>query len=424
MALLLRFCAGASVVLSLMACGDNSTSAGGSVPVPDAGTPPAVDMAVPPYSPPFPPVAPQVLKAASTVLASPKVVPVFFPQDALQSTLVTFLQNYQAKSAAWGMLSEYGIGRGTTAAPVTLPTTLPATFAEADVQALLAARIGDGTLPRPDANTIYALYFPSTVSLLQGGSTSCIDFAGYHGTSTLTDGTKTVYAVMPRCQMGLLALLTYATSHELAEAATDPHLLGYNSMSDPYFLWTVGHSGAEVSDLCQDLVDAAVNEAGVGVVCRNWSNKAAAQYTNPCLPAAAGPSFFSIPRHPQLNTVLINGQAKNIEVVPLLVGQTVSVEVRGLSDVKPGPSWTVKAEELPLPGSSGGMATKVLTFAWQEAPGKALAPLKDGASVHLLLSTPSTSPTGYTTFRLTSSGLTTAGKTTETQWVGTVYVGR
>ena len=100
MALLLRFCAGASVVLSLMACGDNSTSAGGSVPVPDAGTPPAVDMAVPPYSPPFPPVAPQMLKAASTVLASPKVVPVFFPQDALQSTLVTFLQNYQAKSAA------------------------------------------------------------------------------------------------------------------------------------------------------------------------------------------------------------------------------------------------------------------------------------------------------------------------------------
>lgn len=420
----LRFGLGASVVLSLMACGSSSTSAGGSVPVPDAGTPPVVDRPVPPYSPPFPPVAPQVLRAASTVLASPKVVPVFFPQDALQSTLVTFLQNYQAKSAAWGVLSEYGIGRGTTAAAVTLPTALPATVAEADVQALLAARIGDGTLPRPDANTIYVLYFPSTVSLLQGGATSCVDFAGYHGTSTLTDGGKTVYAVIPRCQMGLQALLTYASSHELVEAATDPYLLGYNSMNEPYFLWTVGHSGAEIGDLCQDLLDSAVNEAGVGVICRVWSNKAAALFTNPCLPAVAGPSFFGIPRHTQLNTVLINGQSKNIEVVPLPVGQTVSVEVRGLSDVKPGPSWTVKAEELPLPGSSGGMATKVLTFAWQEAPGKAQVTLKDGASVHLLVSTPSNSPLGYTTFRLTSGGLTSTGKTTETQWVGTVYVGR
>ena len=130
-------------------------------------------------------------------------------------------------------------------------------------------------------------------ALLQEGGTSCVDFAGYHTYAKQADGTRVAIAVIPRCRKSTLALLTYATSHELSEAATDPYLGAWNTLRDPYVLWSVPLHGAELGDLCENLVDAAYSESGVGVVTRLFSNAAMKAYKNPCLPAPSGASFFS-----------------------------------------------------------------------------------------------------------------------------------
>ncbi|MFO0575468.1 MAG: hypothetical protein U1A78_15855 [Polyangia bacterium] len=372
-----------------------------------------------PYDPAFPPLAPQVDKGSGEVLVAPRVIPVFWSGDAMQSQLTTFLSNYLTRSTSWTTLSEYGVGRGTVGSAVVIGTTPSSQLDEAGVQNLVLGRIQDGTLPKPDANTLYTLYFPLSVTLLQEGGTSCVDFAGYHTYAKQADGTRVAIAVIPRCRKSTLALLTYATSHELSEAATDPYLGAWNTLHDPYVLWSVPLHGAELGDLCENLVDAAYSESGVGVVTRLFSNAAMKAYKNPCLPAPSGASFFSIARPTELRAVSIGSDLHDLEDVPVPIGQTRSIEVRSLSDIKPGPSWTVEASEAPL-----GTAAKALTFAWQEAPGQTKATTRDGATLHLLVTASPTASAGFTTILLTSTATSGTGAQTQTMWVQTVALTR
>jgi hypothetical protein len=405
----------------LVACGDGSPTGGatntGSGTGTGTGT--GTGASVTPYDPAFPPMVPQVWKGSGEVLSAPQVIPVFWSGDTMQSQLTTFLSNYLVRSTSWTALAEYGIGRGTVGNPAVIATAPASQLDEAGVQNLVLGRIQDGTLPRPDANTLYTLYFPLSVTLLHEGGTSCVDFAGYHTAAKQADGTRVAIAVIPRCRRSTLALLTYATSHELAEAAADPYLAAWNTMRDPYVLWSVPLHGAELGDLCENLVDAAYNESGVGVVTRLFSNAAMQAYKNPCLPAPSGASFFSVARPTELRTVSIGSDLHDLEDVPVPAGQTRAIEVRSMSDLKPGPSWTVEASEVPLGG-----AAKVLSFAWQEAPGQTKATTRDGATLHLLVTASPTASTGFTTVLLTSTATTGTGAQTQTMWVQTVALTR
>lgn len=422
----LRSAVFSGMALFLVACGDGSPMAG----VPSAGTGSGTTSGssstggsttggtVTPYDPAFPPPPPQVLRATGEVLASPRVIPVFFTGDSLQTQLNSFITNYVTRSSSWNVLQEYGVGRGTVGSAVVLSGALASQMDEAAVKTLVLGRIQDGSLPKPDANTLYTVYFPSSVTLLSDGGTSCVDFAGYHTFVKQTDGTRAALAVLPRCRQTTLALLTYATSHELAEAATDPYLGAWNTLIDPYALWAIPLHGAELGDLCENLSDAAYSESGIGVVTRLFSNAAMAAYKNPCLPAPSGASFFSIARPTELRDVSIGNDLHQIETVAVPIGQTRSIEVRSISDIKPGPSWTVVASEAPLGG------TKALSFAWQEAPGQTRATTRDGGTLHLQVTASSTASTGFTTILLTATGTTSTGGQTQTMWVETVALTR
>lgn len=402
-------------------CGNNSTAQspdGGTQPDPVVNTP-SMPM---PYTPSYPPMAPQVLAGSGAILSAPRVVPVFFSGDKFQTQLATFISAYVTTSASWQVLKEYGVGTGTATAPVVLTQTLAASISDTDVQNFIAARIQDGSLT-VDAQTIVTLFYPTTTTITNNGSVSCRDFAGYHGSATLASGGRLAYAVIPRCGLEPVSALTFAVSHELVEAATDPQLTAYNDLNDPYSLWTLNYGGVEIGDMCQNLADPAFSEKNVGVLARVWSNVAAAAYGNPCVPAAPGPSFFSIPVHNQLQVIQLNNKLRNIEQLSITAGQTITVDVRMLSPTKPSPTWSVTPLEVPLPGA-GGTGVSALTFAWVEAPGKQTASGQDGVTLHLKITANAAGPLGYTSFRLQSIGPTTAGGQTETDWVGFVVINK
>lgn len=406
--------------LGPLGCGNNSTDQPPSTMMPPTvGTPTTMPT---PYTPAYPPQAPQVQAGTGGVLSAPRVIPMFFSGDKFQTQLNTFIQAYVTTSASWQLLKEYGVGTGTVTPPVVLTQNLAASITDAEVQSFIAARIQDGTIT-VDAQSLVTIFYPATTTITNSGSVSCRDFAGYHGSAILANGNRLAYAVIPRCGLEPVSALTFAVSHELVEAATDPVLTANNDLADPYSLWTLNFGGVEIGDMCQNLADPAYSEKNVGVVARVWSNAAAAAYNNPCVPAAPGPGFFSIPVHSQLQTVQLNNKLRSIEQIPVSAGQSVTVDVRMLSTTTPSPTWSVTPLEVPLPGT-GGTNAPALNFSWVEAPGKQSATGQNGQTLHLKITANAAGPLGYTSFRLQSIGPTTAGGQTETDWVGFVIVNK
>jgi hypothetical protein len=83
----------------------------------------------------------------------------------------------------------------------------------------------NSAFPQPSQNTLYFVYLPPNVKVVQGGSSSCQAFCGYHSDIS----SQIFYAVMPYpgcagCTGTLTTFdaLTSTSSHELCEAITDP----------------------------------------------------------------------------------------------------------------------------------------------------------------------------------------------------------
>lgn len=123
---------------------------------------------------------------------------------------------------------------------------------DADVQSLLSSAIAAGSVPAPDDNTLYCLFFPTGVSISVGSDASCQTFCGYHdnfssGGAPSGSQTKIRYAVLPYpdcqgCLGGMSAKdsLTSIVTHEIAEAVNDP---------EPGSGWYDQQNG-EIGDIC------------------------------------------------------------------------------------------------------------------------------------------------------------------------------
>ncbi len=112
-------------------------------------------------------------------------------------------------------------------------------------------------------NTLYFVYLPPGVAVVQGGSRSCQAFCGYHDNIS----NQVFYAVMPYpncngCLGGLAVLdaLTSTSSHELCEAVTDP-IPGQGWYDD---------TNGEIGDICA----WKTKKIGAYTVQLEWSNKA------------------------------------------------------------------------------------------------------------------------------------------------------
>jgi hypothetical protein len=172
-------------------------------------------------------------------------------------------------SALLDQLSEYSvpgqnIGHGQRIGTVTLPAAqLPHSVSDNAIRHMLQQEIAtNSAFPQPSRNTLYFVYLPPGVAVVQGGGRSCQAFCGYHDN---IDG-QVFYAAMPYpgcagCTGGLSVAeaLTSTSSHELCEAITD---------AIPGQGWYDDVNG-EIGDICA----WKTKKIGAYTVQLEWSNK-------------------------------------------------------------------------------------------------------------------------------------------------------
>jgi len=366
------------------------------------------------------PAAPQVAQGPGSVLANPNFIPVFFAGDDVPTE--TAVEDFVGKLGAstyWSTVtSEYGVGGATAGTAVILTQTAPATLDGSTIPAWIDAQLAatPPTLPTPDANTIYVLHYPASTTItltssLQGTSTSCVDFGGFHQTAALADNSPVAYAVIPRCaKLGDLTgldELTGAESHELVEAATDPTPTqtgaAYDEPDPADLFWELGLGGGEVGDMCAQNPAAFYKDTALGyTVQRIWSNKAAAASHDPCVPAPQGEVYFNAVPNPG-TTVQVFGIDMNGVSIP--VGQSKTIEVDLFSDAATAVPITVKAVDV---ASAMGQAAE-LSFSWDKTTGV------NGDKLHLTIKSLVAGQLGGSDYVLVS-----AVGTEDNLWVGLV----
>jgi hypothetical protein len=157
------------------------------------------------------------------------------------SYLEGFLHNI-TKSSYMDMLEQagYGVGRGTTERGAIDPATIDSTqpLSDDQLRSELQVSIDDGALKKPTANNLYVIYVEQNVAVQTGMGSSESGLLGYHSAFAGSNGhghKATIhYAVIfypggtvensGYRQLAAVDQLTETTSHELAEAVTDPNI--------------------------------------------------------------------------------------------------------------------------------------------------------------------------------------------------------
>jgi hypothetical protein len=335
---------GAGGTTSATTAASTTASVGGGAGTTGAGG--AVDV---PYPAPHPGM-PQIPNQGGGALKAPVIVTVTFPGDLLEAKE----QQFGAEVGGlkwWSTVHDsYGVGAATSGGNVVIAETPPTMMTDGDVEIWLQDRITDGTLPAPTDQTIYALYFPITTTVSfdpnQGGGSLCQEFLGYHSSINANFGmgqVPTAYAVIGQC--GDIDNVTETASHELTEAATDPHPIngtpGYVLLKTSP--WTT--LGGENGDMCAGV--SGVVENGWSLT-RVWNNPNAAEGNQPCVPV---PDPVSGAALPYFNAAIVHDTLKANP------GDTVSTEVDCYSF---GPL----ANDLTLIGQ--GFSKKTLTFSFDK----------------------------------------------------------
>ena len=333
------------------ACGDNLANT-----TPDASQGVAPDGPTAGFAPVPTKDQPQVEKGPGTQLVTPKIVPIFFTgDDAIQAQTEQFLMQL-ASSPYWHTTtSEYGVGALTIAQTIVETSTPPTT--DAALQTLIAQRLSGaspawGTL---DPQAIYAVFLPSGVVLDTGFGKSCQAFGAYHDEVTQQGAPNAVYALMPRCSG--LDELTVATSHELVEAATDPHPETMTAWGDhmdgDHLVWEFT-PGAELGDMCEYVHAAPQRLVGSFLVQRTWSNKSIARGHDPCVPVMTTPYVVAIPQLAD-DLSLSDGMGGTIMTkgVAIPVGMSKTIEVDLFSDAPADPFQVKAIDASTLQGQTG-----------------------------------------------------------------------
>ena len=201
-------------------------------------------------------------------------------------------------------------------------------------------------------------------------------------------GVDVAYAVLPDCGGGAD---TVTVSHELIEAATDPHpadVLGWYGYQDAWW----GAGGGEVADACEGRASVTWNG---NAVTRSWVNTASAASHDPCQPVAPGEVFYAAAVPTEVVTGLVDptggpdydsdgymvvkrGETKTVDVVvfseaklPNDLQLVVGSRVRGSTDPSQvNPITTGVTSTLsPTTGHNGTHVTLTVNVASTTAPG-------------------------------------------------------
>ncbi len=276
---------------------------------------------------------PQVSYEGGPLLAQPTLIAVTYAGDPEAPDLEDFVASIGCTAYWRATAGEYGIGDAVAGPPVRVAESAPANLNDSVLGAWLARKIdgNDPLFPRPAPGTVYVIFFPATTQITEGtGGTSCVSFSGYHESAALSDGTPLIYAVLPRCSTQA-AQLTASASHEIVEAVTDPipdTQPAYGLPDSNHLGWALAGAG-EVGDMCDFLPDSVFQPAGFPwAVQRIWSNRAAGQKTNPCVPAATTDYFYAAPVMADSVTLDLTGVPQTVAAVHVPVGGSATVAVK------------------------------------------------------------------------------------------------
>jgi hypothetical protein len=300
------------------------------------------------------PRLPQVANLGGPVLASPRVQPVLYAADSDAAGIASFLATLETASYWREATSEYGVGPLQILPAVTISTPPPATIGDGAIESEILANT-TGASPAwgaGDPSTVYLVVLPQgTLATFADGETCCRDFGGYH--STVDSGTVAVpYAVGCSCPGAFGPALTglqertFAVSHELVEAATDPFPTtnpAYYGNDYADFVWSYA-TGGELGDMCAFNADAAYRLPGTElVVQRTWSNAAAGAARNPCVPVASSIPYFNSFPALQLIQYPTGSSTFPTQGLSVALGSTVTIDVSLFSAGPIGRPWSVTA---------------------------------------------------------------------------------
>jgi hypothetical protein len=180
----------------------------------------------------------------------------------------------------------YGVGRGSAVGGVISFANLPAgsTLEDSTLQSWLGYYVDHGNVQAADANTLYVCFVEPNVIVHSSDGTSVSNFRGYHTAFASPNGNVVRYAVIayPRGSVnnGSVSFLsdldsiTKTTSHEIAEAVTDPDI-GYGTWG-----WYDNTVGGEIGDIKNDQVVRLNGYAVQRVIDRNDLNMTPAGATS------------------------------------------------------------------------------------------------------------------------------------------------
>ena len=210
-----------------------------------------------------------------------------FSAAIVNSTFLEQLEEYSTKhkkSVDHHKSSDQTIGLGTFYGQVQIsPKDKKTTLTDKQIHKELEYQISIGALPPQGPNMLYMIYFPTDITITLDGLVSCQDFGAYHfAVSKKQTPSNIFYTVEPDCSSGF-DFITYAASHEFAEATTDNiGTLGTN----PKFpqAWNTS-DGYEIADICEgdtgDLTDATRSYQVTQVYLDSTSNCSTGNYNSP-----------------------------------------------------------------------------------------------------------------------------------------------
>ncbi|MEP6859959.1 MAG: hypothetical protein ABJE66_05025 [Deltaproteobacteria bacterium] len=290
------------------------------------------------------------LTSYGEVMPAPVIVPITFADDPYAADFVAFSAKLGATAYWHEIANAYGIGAITSASPIRVATVAPATITQATVRSWIASQL-DGTHAEwgtPDPTKIYSVFYPKTTALaLDGIGRACVDFVGGYHDDVAVGSTRVTFSVIIECDSGLdgttmLDASTLNFSHELIEAATDPHGLGWYVEPAGYAVLAFADSG-EIADMCE-FTSVRTTPADLGyTVTRAWSNAAALAGHQPCVPAMAEPYFNTAPVMSDPVTFQVLGYTLATTGVHVPVGGSATIALELFSDAPTSGPWQVSA---------------------------------------------------------------------------------
>jgi hypothetical protein len=282
------------------------------------------------------PYEPEVVSTAAPSIAS-------FYTGVTNSSYFDWLSEYNTDitPSGGGSGTNQFIGRGTFGGQVQITPSSAnngSTIDDTQIQAELKAQVSANNLPRPDANTLYAVYFPDGKVITQGGSTSGVDFCAYHGTVAASNSLPELYySILPGfgsagfngggCGSGTeFQNVTSVSSHEMVEAATDAEV-GLATIIGRPLAWYDNTNG-EIGDICNGQQQAIVGGDGrTYTVQQQWSNA-----QQGCVVSGPTVNDFSLSASPASVSVSQGGGGTSTISTAVATGSTesLSLSVSGL----------------------------------------------------------------------------------------------